>query len=88
MSNYSPEQLSLYYFGTCPYCQRVLSTLKSLNLEIEHRNVREHRQHGEDLKAATGKSMVPCLRIRRDGADDVWMHESGDIVAFLQKEFG
>ncbi|MFT4842745.1 MAG: hypothetical protein ACI8UD_001946 [Planctomycetota bacterium] len=27
--------------------------------------------------------MVPCLRITSD-SDDTWMHESSDIIAYLQ----
>lgn len=87
MSQYTTEQMSLYHFRACPFCVMVVNAIKALNLDIELRDTRKHPQHRAELKSATGKTIVPCLRIALDG-DDIWLFESRDIIAFSQKEFG
>jgi glutaredoxin len=84
----NPAQLSLYQFDSCPYCQRVRSALDRLGLAIELRDTRANPAYRDELMAATGKSMVPCLRIEAPGRPVRWMHESADIIRFLEGEFG
>ncbi len=83
------ETLALYYADWCPYCVRVLDTMEELGLDeqVVMRDIDDDPQHHDDLRDARGKGTVPVLRIHR-GDDDVWMPESRDIKAFLQKRFG
>ncbi len=77
--------LSLYHFDGCPYCDRVHSALARLRLELELRDIKLVAKYREELVAATGKQMVPCLRIEREGKAR-WLHESADIVRYLETE--
>ena len=72
-------ELVLYYFPSCPYCQRVLATLDRLGVELKMRDIRSEDGARDDLIAIGGKGQVPCLVI--DGKP---MYESGDIVAWLE----
>ena len=77
--------LSLYHFDGCPYCQRVRDAMRRLHLELELRDIRREPKYREELVAATGRQMVPCLRIESAGKSR-WMHESADIVRYLETE--
>jgi glutaredoxin len=78
------NKMSLYYFPSCPFCVKVLRAIDQLGIEgIELRDKRAEPKYADELKAATGITMVPCLRIEREGGDE-WMHESDDIVRYLQ----
>lgn len=79
--------MSLYMFEGCPYCDYVVETMEELGLEIEKRDTDENSKFRDELVAATGKTMVPCLRMD-EGGESKWMHESEDIVEYLQKRFG
>ena len=87
MSNKQTEasntQYSLYYYDSCPFCVRVLRSLQSLSVDVELRNILSETRHRTALQQATGRSMVPCLRID-NGPDSQWMFESMDIIRFLQ----
>jgi glutathione S-transferase len=78
--------LSLYHFDSCPYCQRVRSAMRRLEIEAEMRDILTTPSFAQELSAATGTSMVPCLRIDEPGKPPRWMHESLDIIAYLEKE--
>ena len=80
-----PKGLSLYHFDGCPYCARVRDAMARLDLEIELRDIHTHPSFRSELVAATGKQMVPCLRIEQTGGVR-WMHESADIVRYLERE--
>jgi glutaredoxin len=75
--------LALYYFDECPYCQLVLESIEQLNLKVEMRNTRSSQEHYQTLIKDTGRRTVPCLYI--DGKP---MHESREIVAWLEKNQG
>ncbi len=77
--------LSLYHFDSCPYCRRVRDAMRRLHLEIELRDIQGQPKYREELVAATGRQMVPCLRIEQPGGVR-WMHESADIVRYLETE--
>ncbi|MFI5317629.1 MAG: glutaredoxin family protein [Myxococcota bacterium] len=77
--------LSLYHFDGCPYCRRVRDAMSRLKLEIELRDIHRQPKYHDELVAATGKQMVPCLRIEHVGGAR-WMHESADIVRYLETE--
>lgn len=78
--------LSLYHFDGCPYCDRVRAAMARLKLELELRDILEQPKYREELVTATGKQMVPCLRIEGPGGNARWMHESADIVRYLETE--
>jgi glutaredoxin len=82
-----PSQLSLYQFDSCPYCERVRAALARLGLALEMRDIHAKPAYRDELVAATGKSMVPCLRIDAPNGPPRWMHESADIIRFLEREF-
>lgn len=77
--------LSLYYFDGCPYCARVRSAIDRLGLDVELRDIQRDSAHRRDLVEATGRQTVPCLRIDRPEGTR-WMHESLDIVRYLESE--
>ena len=81
-----PKGLSLYHFDGCPYCGRVRDAMARLDLEIELRDIQTRPDYRQELVAATGKQMVPCLRIEQSGGAARWMHESADIVRYLERE--
>ncbi len=77
------QELALYKYDACPYCQRVLRRLDALNLEIELRDTRTEPRWRQDLLLKTGRTQVPCLLI--DGEP---LFESADINAWLQEHYG
>ena len=77
-------RMSLYYFPSCPFCVKVLHVIDELHMEhIELRDKHAHPHFGEELREATGLTMVPCLRVESD-AEDRWIHQSDDIVDYLR----
>jgi len=77
--------LSLYHFDGCPYCGRVRQAMSKLSLDIELRDIHQQPKYRDELVAATGRQTVPCLRIE-NGGNARWMHESADIVRYLETE--
>lgn len=77
---------SLYYFDTCPFCQRVLSVLPSLSVDVEKRNVMTHPEYRKQQQKATGRTTCPCLLITHDDGREQWMYESNDIITYLQQQ--
>lgn len=78
--------LALYHFESCPYCERVRGALRRLEIEIEMRDIQTTPKWRQELVSATGKQMVPCLRIEEPGAPVRWMPESLDIISYLETE--
>ena len=76
-------QFSLYYYDSCPFCARVLSSLRNIKVNVELRNIASDPNHRNALHKATRRTTVPCLRID-NGKDSQWMFESMDIMRFLQ----
>lgn len=78
------EDLALYAYPSCGYCEDVRVAIRELGLEIEERDVRKSPEHLQALVAARGRRTVPVLRI----GEDRWMPESQDIIAYLYERFG
>ena len=78
--------LALYHFESCPYCERVRGALRRLEIDVELRNVQTDPTWRQELYSATGKQMVPCLRIEQPAGPARWMHESLDIIRYLETE--
>lgn len=81
------DELALYYFDGCPFCNMVRANIDQLGLDVELRNIFEESQHREELVAARGRATVPVLRITSPDGEDRWMPESRDIVDYLQKTY-
>ncbi|ELY93790.1 glutaredoxin [Natrialba hulunbeirensis JCM 10989] len=78
--------ITLYNLPGCPFCAKVRSTLDELELEYDVIDV--ERDHGKrtEVEAVSGQTGVPVLT---DEANDVeGMHESDDIVAYLEETYG
>lgn len=73
-------ELTLYYFKQCPFCQKVLAALDSMNKTLPMKNVRENQSFKQELLDIAGKTQVPCLVI-----NGVAMHESMDIIEWLKE---
>ncbi|MBP9680392.1 MAG: glutathione S-transferase N-terminal domain-containing protein [Bacteriovorax sp.] len=71
--------LDLYYFDSCPYCQRVLKALDDLSIKVNFKNIYDDVSNMQKLFETTGKKTVPCLFI--DGSP---MHESLEIIDWLK----
>lgn len=78
------KRLDLYYYDSCPYCQKVLRAMRKLGIEdkIVLRNIVQDQQAADTLVRVGGKRQVPCLFI-----DGVPMYESDDIVEYLTNLF-
>ena len=78
------KQLDLYYYDSCPYCQKVLRAMRKLGIEdkIALKNILQDQQAADTLVRVGGKRQVPCLFI-----DGTPMYESDDIVAYLTNVF-
>jgi glutaredoxin 3 len=73
-------KLELFYFESCPFCQKVLQFLADKNHCIKFKDIHTVDKYREELNRITGKAQVPCLVI--DGKP---MLESDDIIVFLKK---
>ncbi|MDO9180840.1 MAG: glutathione S-transferase N-terminal domain-containing protein [Bacteriovorax sp.] len=71
--------LELYFFESCPYCQRVLTVIKELKVVVAYKNIHDDINEMQKLLYITGKKTVPCLFINGDP-----MHESLDIINWLK----
>ncbi len=80
--------LALYYFDFCPYCRRVRTAIDRLGLDVSLRNIHDAASFRDELREATGRTTVPCLRIEENDGTVTWMHESSDIVAHLERLVG
>ncbi|MFA6239009.1 MAG: glutathione S-transferase N-terminal domain-containing protein [Bacteriovorax sp.] len=71
--------LELYYFDSCPYCQRVLNVISDLKIKVEYKDIHEDMNEMHKLHYITGRKTVPCLFINGNP-----MHESEDIIQWLK----
>ena len=79
--------LSLYHYFSCPFCALVRRAVDRLGLSLELRDVHASRDHRRELLEATGRRTVPCLRIESEEGEVQWMHESRDIIAYLERTY-
>lgn len=72
--------LILYYYPTCPYCQKVTLFIERHGLDnIELKNINQNQKAEKELIEVGGKRQVPCLFI--DGEP---LYESNDIINWLK----
>ena len=82
------RNLALYHYATCPFCLKTRREIRRLSLNIELRDAQHDPAHRAALIAGGGKAQVPCLLITDAEGKQTWMYESGDINAYLAREFG
>jgi glutathione S-transferase len=80
--------LTLYQTVSCPYCERVRGALRRLGANIPTRDIDAKTEWRRELHEATGRQTVPCLRIEAEDGSVEWMHESADIIEYLEDRFG
>jgi glutaredoxin len=71
--------LELYFFDSCPYCQRVLNVIKELKIKVIYKDIHSDINEMQKLLYVTGRKTVPCLFINGEP-----MHESLDIMNWLK----
>lgn len=81
-------KFALYHYESCWFCQRVRSTIESLELSIELRDIHLNPENHRRLLAEGGSGTVPCLHIERDDGCFAWLYESSDICKYLEERFG
>ena len=90
--------LILYVKTGCPFCAKVIESLKANNVPYEEKNISDP-EIAKELIAHGGKRQVPymddddpCESAAHHTpcivGDDVEMYESSDIVAYIEKEYG
>jgi glutathione S-transferase len=62
--------------------------MRRLGLELEICDINANSAVRMELIQATGRQTVPCLRIDHDNGPAEWMHESADIMEYLEEHFG
>ena len=78
-------QFSLYRTSWCGFCARVERRIADLGLDVELRDIDADVQARADLREATGRETVPCLRIEEDEGQPIWLHESAAIIDLLEE---
>ncbi|MBK79351.1 MAG: glutaredoxin [Gammaproteobacteria bacterium] len=79
-----PERHVLYQYDACPFCRRVRQFVAQAGIDLETRDTLRDPEARRELVEGGGRSMVPCLRIERDG-DVQWLYESLDIIDYLRR---
>jgi glutaredoxin len=81
------QQLTLYQYAACPFCVKVRRAMKRQALSIETRDVKRSEVARSELLAGVGDLKVPCLRIEDTSGTTRWMHESKNIIGYLESRF-
>ncbi|MGM0420074.1 MAG: glutaredoxin family protein [Bacillota bacterium] len=76
------DELKLYYFPSCPYCQKVLDFLDEHDIEVDLVDINEVEGARKTLKDKGGKAQVPCLFI-----EDEPLYESDDIIEWFKDNY-
>ena len=76
------QNLTLYHFDGCPYCQKVKNFLAQENISIPMKDIHQTKAFKDELIKIGGKGQVPCLVI--DGAV---LYESLDIIQWFKKNY-
>ena len=80
MSQPEWPRLSLYHRNFCFFCNRVITVIRDLNMEVEDRNIWQDEAALKELQQATGRTTVPVLRIESADGEVSWMSEAADSV--------
>lgn len=77
--------IELYQKENCPYCKKVREKLNELELDFVCRISKTGTKQREIMMKLGGQAQVPFLVDQEKG---VMMYESGDIVEYLEKNYG
>ena len=75
-------QLTLYYFPSCPFCQKVLGYLQEHNINVPKKDTHANSAYRDELIKIGGKPQVPCLVV-----DGKALYESDDIVEWFKENY-
>ncbi|WP_408958031.1 glutaredoxin family protein [Natrinema sp. 74] len=78
--------ITMYELPGCPYCAKVRSKLDELELEYDIIEVPRSHEDRTEVEKVSGQTGVPVIVDEANGVDG--MHESDDIVAYLEKTYG
>lgn len=78
--------IELYELEGCPYCTKVVNKLEELGLEYEAHMVPRSHEDRTEVEAVSGQTEVPVLVDEDHGVEG--MHESDDIVRYLEETYG
>ena len=78
-------QFSLYRTSWCGFCARVERRIADLGLDVELRDIDADADARRDLREATGRETVPCLRSDDATGASSWLHESASIIDLLEE---
>ncbi len=81
------QQLTLYHYESCMFCNRVKRAMLALKLNIELRDILTSAENRTALIEGGGKATVPCLRIAGEDGCETWLYESADIIEYLRSRF-
>ena len=79
------QNLALYQFKTCPFCIKVRREIKRQSLNIELRDAQHDQEHRLQLLNGGGQIKVPCLKVKQDNGNQVWLYESSEVIRYLKK---
>ena len=79
------QNLALYQFKTCPFCIKVRREIKRQSLNIELRDAQHDQEHRQQLLNGGGQIKVPCLKVKQDNGNQVWLYESSEVIRYLKK---
>ncbi|QLG28498.1 glutathione S-transferase N-terminal domain-containing protein [Halorarum halophilum] len=77
--------ITLYRLQACPYCERVVRSLKEHDLDYESRFVEPMHSDRDVVARLTNKRSVPAIVDEDTG---VTMSESANIVEYIEHTYG
>ncbi|KDE60053.1 glutaredoxin [Halostagnicola sp. A56] len=79
------SDITFYELPGCPFCAKVRTKLEELDLEYD--SIEVPRSHAErtEVEEVSGQTGVPVIVDEAHGVDG--MHESDDIVAYLEETY-
>ncbi len=81
----SDAPITFYRLQACPFCERVTRRLEEYDLDYDSRFVEPMHSQRNVVKRVSGKRSVPAVV---DETTGVTMSESGNIVEYLDREYG
>lgn len=73
--------LVLFYFASCPFCQKVLSFCDENQIKLELSDIQKDPKAKQELIELGGKKQVPALKI-----GDKILYESDAIIEYLSMQ--
>ncbi|SFS50354.1 glutaredoxin family protein [Halostagnicola kamekurae] len=77
--------ITFYELPGCPFCAKVRTKLEELDLEYDSVEVPQSHAERTEVEEVSGQTGVPVIVDEAHGVDG--MHESDDIVAYLEETY-